>query len=98
MRIIDACREGRLPEEACDARRESAANAVTTEELAHLTSDLGSHEGANLVRVMAAACVLVCTIAAWEPVLLSGRAWLLLALPVTLIAACVSWQIPQVLA
>lgn len=97
MRILAACNEGRLTGAACDARLESAEQAETTEDLAHLTSDLGAHEGANPVRLTAAVCILVCTVAAWEPVWLSGRTWLLLALPVTLIAACVSWLVPQYL-
>jgi hypothetical protein len=86
-----ARREGRLPHAVCDARLEAASEAVTTADLARLTSDLGTYEGPHALRTMAAALIMVIVLAAWEPVALSGRWWLVLAVPVTLMAPCVLW-------
>jgi hypothetical protein len=90
-RIRYARREGRLTRALSDARLEAASQAVTTADLARLTSDLGPREGANLVRTLVALLSVVITGAAWEPVLLSGKWWLALAVPVTLMAAYLIW-------
>ena len=90
-----ARREGRLPRAVCDARLEAASQAVTTADLARLTSDLGAYEGPHVVRTMAAALILVIVGAAWEPVALSGRWWLALALPVTVVASFSLWAVHE---
>jgi len=75
-RIRYARREGRLTQALCEASLEAASEAVTTADLAHLTSDLGTYEGPDAVRTMAVGLILVIALAAWEPFLLSGRVWL----------------------
>lgn len=94
-RVRYASREGRLPRAICDARLEAASKAVTTADLARLTSDLGTYEGPHAVRTMAMALILVIVGAAWEPVALSGRWWLALAVPVTLVASFSLWAVQE---
>jgi Domain of unknown function (DUF1707) len=94
-RIRYARREGRLPRTVCDARLEAASQAVTTTDLARLISDLGTYEEPHSVRTMAVALILVIVGAAWEPVALSGRWWLVLAVPVTLIASLCLWAVHE---
>jgi hypothetical protein len=96
-RIKYARREGRLSRALSDARLEAASQAVTTADLARLTSDLGTYEGPPAVRTMAVALILVIVGAAWEPFALSGRWWLALAVPVTLIAAVALWAVHEYL-
>jgi Domain of unknown function (DUF1707) len=96
-RIRYARREGRLTQDLCDARLEAASEAVTTADLARLTSDLGTYEGPDAVRAMAVVLILVFAGAAWEPVALSGREWLALAVPVTLLALCSLWAVHEYL-
>lgn len=96
-RIRYARREGRLPRAVCDTRLEAASEAVTTADLARLTSDLGTYEEPHAVRTMAVALILVIVGAAWEPVALSGRWWLALAVPVTLIASFSLWAVQEYL-
>ena len=94
-RIKHAWREGRLPQAVCEARLQAAWEAVTTADLARLTSDLGTYEGAHPVRTMAVALFLVVIGAAWEPVALSGTWWLVLAVPVTFIAVGFMWALQE---
>ncbi len=96
-RIRHARREGRLPQAVCDARLQSAAQAVTTADLARLTSDLGTYDGPHPARAMGVALILVIIGAAWEPVALSGKWWLVLAVPVTVIAAAFTWVLQEYL-
>jgi Domain of unknown function (DUF1707) len=98
MRIRHAGREGRLPPALCEVRLRSAARAKTTEDLARLTSDLGGHEGASPLRLVLVLGGLAVIAAAWEPVVMSGFAWLLLAVPVTALAAYAMWMLPEYLA
>jgi hypothetical protein len=44
---------------------------------------------------MAMALILVIVGAAWEPVALSGRWWLALAVPVTLVASFSLWAVQE---
>jgi len=46
---------------------------------------------------MAVALILVIVVAAWEPFVLSGRWWLALAVPVTLIACVSLWAVHEYL-
>lgn len=94
--IRRACNEGRLPRNACDARVQSAAWAVTTEELRKLVSDLGTREGTHPVRTTALLYTLVVLVAVWLPVL-SDRRWLFLAVPLTLISVFGIWVLPELL-
>jgi Domain of unknown function (DUF1707) len=94
--IRRACNEGRLPRKACDARVQSAAWAVTTQELHKLVSDLGTREGAHPVRTAALLYTLVVLVAVWLPVL-SDRRWLFLAVPLTIISAFGIWVLPELL-
>ena len=96
-RITQARREGRIEQDECDARTQSARKARTTAELERLESDLGDREGTHPQHIMATLCCLLAITAAWEPVLLSGYAWLLLALPVTLGAPFLAWTLPGLL-
>lgn len=96
-RIRYAAREGRLPRAVCDARLEAASKAVTTVDLARLTSDLGTYEGPHAAGTLAVALVLVIIAAAWEPVALSGWWWLALSVPVTLVASCSLWAVHEYL-
>jgi hypothetical protein len=96
-RIRYARREGRLLQDLCDKRLEAASRAVTTADLARLTSDLGTYEGPDALRTMAVALVVVIAAAAWEPFFLLGRWWLALAVPVTLIAFCSWWAVREYL-
>jgi hypothetical protein len=96
MRIRRACNQGRLSDKACDARLESASRAVTTEELLHLTSDLGKPERASPVRTTALLYTMV-VLVALLPVFLSDRWWLILAVPVIVIAAFGVWLLPDLL-
>ena len=96
-RIRQARREGRIEQYECDVRTQSARKARTTTELEHLESDLGDREGTHPQHIMATACCLLAIVAAWEPVFLSGYAWLLLALPVTLSAPFLAWALPTYL-
>jgi hypothetical protein len=76
---------------------QSARKARTTAELKHLESDLGDREGTHPQHLMAALCCLLAIVAAWEPVLLSGYTWLLLALPVTAGTPFLAWALPNLL-
>jgi hypothetical protein len=98
QRIIQARREGRISQDVCDARLQSASQAVTTAELKHLESDLGQREGTQPQHIMWVACCLPAIIAAWEPVFLSGLAWLALAVPVTFGVPVLAWVLPGLLA
>jgi hypothetical protein len=92
-----ARREGRIPKAVCDARLEAASEAVTTADLARLTSDLGAYEGPHAVRTMAVVLIMVIVGAVWEPVALSGQWWLALAVPATLMAPCFLWAFREYL-
>jgi hypothetical protein len=96
VRIIRACNEGRLSDKACDARLESASRAVTTEELARLTSDLGVPDRAGPVRTTALLYTLL-VLVALLPAFLSHRWWLILAVPLIIIAALGIWALPHLL-
>jgi DUF1707 SHOCT-like domain len=93
--IRHARREGRVPQTVCDARLESASKAVTTADLARLTSDLGTYDVTPPVRPTAVVLNLVIIAAAWEPVALSGMWWLILAVPVTLAAPILMWAFQE---
>jgi Domain of unknown function (DUF1707) len=94
-RIRYARREGRLTQDLCEERVEAATKAVTTEDLAHLTSDLGTYEGPDAVHTMAVVLILVIAGAAWEPFFLSGRVWLALAVPMTVAAIVSLWAVHE---
>lgn len=94
---MQARREGRIPPDVYDARMQSASEAVTTADLKYLESDLGEREGTNPQHIMWVACCLPALIAAWEPVFLSGLAWLALALPVTFGVSILAWVLPGLL-
>jgi hypothetical protein len=96
--IRRAWREGRISDDIYEVRRKSVERAGTTAELRQLTSDLGESEGPDLRHVPMALCCLLVALAAWEPFLLSGRlAWLVLAVPVTLLTPLI-WVFREYLA
>jgi hypothetical protein len=97
QRIIQARREGRIPQDVCDARMQSACQAVTTADLRHLESDLGEREGTHPQHIMWVVCCVPTLIAVWEPVFLSGLAWLALAVPVTVGVPFLAWVLPGLL-
>jgi Flp pilus assembly protein TadB len=95
-RIRQARHEGRISPGLCEIRRQSASDVkttATTADLKELTSDLGQREGTDPLLASAIACCLMVGVAAWEPVFLSGFAWLALALPVTVIMLGVGWLV-----
>jgi hypothetical protein len=94
---MHARREGRIPQDECNARMQAALKARTISELKHLESDLGEPGITHQEYAMATACCVLAIIAAWEPVFLSGYGWLVLALPVTVGLPFVTWVLPLLL-
>jgi hypothetical protein len=87
--IRRARREGRIPRALSDKRMQATDDKRTIAELKELTSDLGDPEGTTLLHVMTMLLCLMVIVAVWEPVWLSGLAWLILAIPVTVAALLV---------